>query len=380
MKRSLKISILTLASLLGLVLAAVRYSIAPSSASSTVTQPLPVPQVKPFSILDYLPSSSLMEAPSSIMPDVRLIKNALTLSTKASPPTISNVPPPKSKLNSKSTGTFAVALPDSDYGLMTFLQNSGSTWRKAKEMVSPSPPIVTAIAEEPRGYGQIMLSDLKTAWSKTLSTYSHAEFIHYIRDQVIATILLEIQQAILLAQYLMEVGKNASRIAQPYIHRGVEHAATLYGSMKTYTYSIHMPTTEIVANVAKSGIDSVTSKAVMTSQKGREAIQQARLGLEYLVSEAKRRAGLTPVEVNVKEELPGGRFSGLRNKIRTHRGKAVQNPRKSVTKKADVKMESKERKMTMRERLMLALHNVSQIPHFVINGYSTNQAAMPLVV
>jgi hypothetical protein len=323
-------------------------------------------QLKPFSILDYLPSSSLMEAPSSIMPDVRLIKNALSLSTKASPPSVSEVQqPPKSELKPRS-GNYAVALRNSEAGLMAFLQASEAGWQRARDMVRPSTPVVTPIEDESRGYGEMILGDLKTAWSKALSSYSHAEFIHYLRDQIIATIQLEIQQALILATYLMEIGKNATKAAKPYIHRGVEHATILYGHMRLYSPSIKMPTTDIAASVAKAATDTVTSKAIMTSQKGKEAIRQARLGLQYLVAEAKRRAG-TDIEAPVKVESDvkqnqgqGGRFSELRNEIRTHRGKAVQNPRKGMLNPKDKGTEKvTEKRMTMRERLLLALHNVS---------------------
>jgi len=364
-------SIFTLASLLGLVVATVRYSFAPASSSAPVSAsapesiPTPAVQVKPFSILDYLPSSSLMEAPSSILPDVRLIKNALTLSSKALPPTISNVPPPTSK--SKEEGDYAVALPDSDYVLMTFLHNSGSTWRKAKEMVSPSSPIATPVAEGSRvyGYGGIMLSDLKAAWSKTISSYSHAEFIHYLRDQIIATIQLEIQQAIILAKYLVGVGRNASRVATPYILTGYNQTVTILDHLKSYS-TLNMPTTDIAVEAARTGLDSVTSKAAMTSQKGREAIQQARAGLDYLVSEARRRAGANSIHASDQvqagvDQESGGRFSDFKNKIRTHRGKAIQNPRKAVDIGHPNVKEKGERVMSMKERFMLALHNVSPL-------------------
>ena len=366
-------SIFTLASLLGLVMATVRYSFAPASSSASASAstpesiPTPAVQVKPFSILEYLPSSSLMEAPSSILPDVRLIKNALTLSSKALPPTISNVPPPTSK--SKEEGDYAVALSDSDYGLMTFLQNSGSTWRKAKEMVSPSSPIATPVAEGSRvyGYGGIMLSDLKAAWSKTISSYSHAEFIHYLRDQIIATIQLEIQQAIILAKYLVGVGRNASRVATPYILTGYNQTVTILNHLKSYS-ALRMPTTDIAVEAARTGLDSVTSKAAMTSQKGREAIQQARAGLDYLVSEARRRARASSSHIPDQgqgqvglNEKSGGKFSSLKNKIRNHRGKAIQNPRKAVSVDHPNVKEKGERKMNMKERFMLALHNVSPL-------------------
>jgi hypothetical protein len=361
--RSFKMSILTLASLLGLVLATVRYSIVPTSSSSS-PEVIPTNQVKPFSILDYLPSTS-MEAPSSIMPDVRLIKNALSLSTVR--PTIK---PAQSGANTKSVatvaGTYSLALRNSEAGLIAFLQNSGHTWQRAKEMVRPSspPPIATQVPEVPT-YGQIIYSDFKGAWSKTISTYSHAEFIHYIRNQIIATIQLEIQQALLLAAYLMELGKNVTKAATPYFQNGLNRTVGMYDNVKSFGGSINMPTTDLAASAAKAATDSVASKAVMTSQKGREAIQQARQGLEYLISEAKRRAGPTSQEVS-KEHLQGGkgRFSGLRNKIRNHKGKAVQNPNRGTLNKLKEKKEKEiGKKMTVRERLMLALHNVSPPTH-----------------
>jgi hypothetical protein len=365
--RSSKLSILTLASLLGLVIATVRYSIIPSSSPPTSQEVMATNQVKPFSILDYLPSTS-MEAPSSIMPDVRLIKNALSLSTVR--PTIK---PLKSEPGSKSVATvaetYSLALRNSEAGLIAFLQNSGSTWQRAKEMVRPStpPPVVTEIPEGPT-YGQIIYSDLKTAWSKTLSTYSHTEFIHYIRNQIIATIQLEIQQALILTTYLLEVGKNVTRAATPYFQQGLNRTQGMYDSLKTFGGSINMPTTDIAASAAKAATDSVASKAATTSQKGREAIQQARQGLEYLIQEAKRRAGPTSPEA-LKEEVGSGRFSGLKNKIRNHKGKAVQNPNRGISTKSKSKFqmnskgEEMGKKMTMRERLMLALHNVSPLAH-----------------
>jgi hypothetical protein len=322
-------------------------------------------QVKPFSILDYLPSTS-MEAPSSILPDVRLIKNALSLSTVR--PTIKPLTPePGSKSVATVAETYSLALRNSEAGLIAFLQNSGDRWQRAKEMVRPSPPppIVTEVPEGPT-YGQIFYSDLRAAWSRTLSTYSHTEFIHYIRNQIIATIQLEIQQALLLATYLLEVGKNATRAATPYFQQGLNRTQGMYDNIKSFGGSINMPTTDIAASAAKAATDSVASKAAMTSQKGREAIQQARQGLEYLIQEAKRRAGPTSQEVS-KEEIRGGRerFSGLRNKIRNHKGKAVQNPNmgmKSTSLMTEMR-EEKGKKMTMRERLMLALHNVSPLIH-----------------
>jgi len=304
-----------------------------------------------------------MEAPSSIMPDVRLIKNALSLST-VRPTTI----PPKSELGSKSVatvaGTYSLALRNSEAGLIAFLQNSGSTWQRAKEMVRPSPPPVVTETPEGPTYGQIFYSDLKTAWSKTLSTYSHAEFIHYIRNQIIATIQMEIQQALLLATYLLEVGKNATRAATPYLQNGYNRTQGMYHNLKLFGGSINMPTTDIATSAAKAATDSVASKAAMTSQKGREAIQQARQGLEYLIQEAKRRAGPISQEAS-KVTLQGerGRFSGLKNKIRNHKGKAVQNPNRGIKSNSHMKemRGEKGKKMTMRERFMLALHNVS--PH-----------------
>jgi hypothetical protein len=361
--RSSKISILTLASLLGLVIATVRYSIIPSSTSPASPEVIPTNQVKPFSILDYLPSTS-MEAPSSIMPDVRLIKNALSLSTVR--PTIEPLKPePGSKSVATVAETYSLALRNSEAGLIAFLQNSGDRWQRAKEMVRPSPPpVVTDIPEGPT-YSQIIYSDLKAAWSKTLSTYSHAEFLHYIRNQIIAAIQLEIQQALLLATYLIEVGKNVTRAATPYFQQELNRTQGMYDHLKTFSGSINMPTTDIAASAAKAATDSVTSKAAMTSQKGREAIQQARQGLEYLIQEAKRRAGPTSPEISNEEAKGRGRFSGLMNKIRNHKGKAVQNPNRGIKSKSLTKemREEKGKKMTMRERLMLALHNVSPLIH-----------------
>jgi hypothetical protein len=305
-----------------------------------------------------------MEAPSSIMPDVRLIKNALSLSTVR--PTIK---PLKSEPGSKSVatvaGTYSLALRNSEAGLIAFLQNSGDRWQRAKEMVRPSPPLpVTTSSPEGPTYGQIIYSDLKAAWSKTLSTYSHAEFLHYIRNQIIATIQLEIQQALLLATYFIEVGKNVTRAATPYFQQGLNRTQGMYDSLKTFGGSINMPTTDIASSAAKAATDSVASKAAMTSQKGREAIQQARQGLEYLIQEAKRRAGPTSPEA-LKEEVGRGRFSGLKNKIRNHKGKAVQNPNRGITSKSQMKemREEKGKKMTMKERFILALHNVSPLIH-----------------
>jgi len=305
-----------------------------------------------------------MEAPSSIMPDVRLIKNALSLSTVR--PTIK---PIQSGTDAKSiatvAGTYSLALRNSEAGLIAFLQNSGHRWQRAKEMVRPSTPspVTTQISEGPT-YSQIIYSDLKTAWSKTLSTYSHTEFIHYIRDQIIATIQLEIQQALILATYLIEAGKNATRAATPYFQQGLNRTQRMYDNLKSFGSSINMPTTDIAASAAKAATDSVASKAAMTSQKGREAIEQARQGLEYLIQEAKRRAGPTSPET-MKEEVGRGRFSGLKNKIRNHRGKAVQNPNRGIKSKSQMKemREEKGKKMTMRERFMLALHNVSPLIH-----------------
>jgi len=305
-----------------------------------------------------------MEAPSSIMPDVRLIKHALSLSTVR--PTIKPVQSgPESQSVAKVAGSYSLALRNSEAGLIAFLQNSGSTWQRAKEMVRPSPPppVATGIPEEPT-YGQIIYSDFKAAWSKTLSTYTHAEFIHYLRNQIIATIQMEIQQAILLATYLLEVGKNVTRAATPYFQNGYNRTLGMYDNIKSFGGSINMPTTDIAASAAKAATDSVASKAAMTSQKGREAIQQARQGLEYVIQEAKRRAGPTSPEVS-KEDVRGakGRFSGLKNKIRNHKGKAVQNPNRGIKSNSHMKemREEKGKKMTMRERFMLALHNVSPL-------------------
>lgn len=333
-----------------------------SSAPSSSPEVIPTNQVKPFSILDYLPSTSL-EAPSSIMPDVRLIKNALSLSTVR--PTIK---PLNTEPVATVAGTYSVALRNSEAGLIAFLQNSGHRWQRAKEMVRPSPPppFTTQSPEGPT-YSQILYSDLKAARSKALSSYSHAEFIHYFRDQIIATIQLEIQQAILLATYLMEVGKNATKAATPYFQNGINQTLGMYDNLKSFGSSINMPTTDIAASAAKAASDSVASRAAMTSQKGREAIQQARQGLEYLISEAKRRAGPNSPEISNEESLgrgERGRFSGLKSRIRNHKGKAVQNPNKGTSKTSKSHMNSRKeeigRKMTMRERFMLALHNVSR--------------------
>jgi len=310
-----------------------------------------------------------MEAPSSIMPDVRLIKNALSLSTVR--PTIKPVQSdPESQSVAKVAGSYSLALRNSEAGLIAFLQSSGSTWQRAKEMVRPSspPPVVTEIPEGPT-YGQIFYSDVKTAWSKTISSYSHTEFIHCIRNQIIATIQMEIQQALLLATYLLEVGKNVTKAATPYFQNGFNRTQGMYNNIKLFGGSINMPTTDIAASAAKAATDSVASKAAMTSQKGREAIQQARQGLEYLIQEAKRRAGPTSQEAS-KDDVRGakGRFSGLKNKIRNHKGKAVQNPNRGIKSNSQMKemREEKGKKMTMTERLMLALHNVSPLVHLTL--------------
>jgi len=176
---------------------------------------------------------------------------------------------------------------------------------------------------------------------------------------------LEIQQAILLVIYLMEVGKNATRAATPYFQNGINRTLGMYDNLKSFGSSINMPTTDIASSAAKAATDSVASRAAMTSQKGREAIQQARQGLEYLISEAKRRAGPNSPEISKEESLgraDRGRFSELRNKIRNHKGKAVHNPnRGSLTTSKFQKEKEIGKKMTMRERFTLALHNVS--PH-----------------
>jgi hypothetical protein len=331
-------SILTLASLLGLVLATVRYS-SPSSETVTEVQ-TPVAQVKPFSILDYLSPSSLSTSlfdptPSSIMPDVRLIKNALSLSTKSvglAPAEIKSQVKTAFKDGEKGTGSNAVALRGGEAGLTAFLQGSSSTWQKARDMVMPStPPVVVPKSindskSQLQTYGQMIIGDIKAAWTRTLSTYSHADFIHYARNQIMATIQLEIQQAILLAKYLVEVSKNVSEATRPYFQQGANQVLKTYHDVKSYTTSINITASaDIATSRAKSGYENVTSKAAMTSQKGREAIQQARAGLEYLVSEARRKAGIVPDSDSIKSRpVKKGRFGTFKDRSRPIEGNSYR--------------------------------------------------------
>lgn len=377
-------SIFTLASLLGLVLATVRYS-GPASEPVTGVQP-PVGQVKPFSILDYLSPSSLSTslfdpAPSSIMPDVRLIKNALSLSTKAAalvPAEVKSQAKTTPKSKEKDGETVAVntlALRGDEAGLTAFLHGTGSTWQKARDMVMPSaPPVIVpspVLTGAPvEGFGQIILGDIKSAWTRALSSYSHADFIHYLRIQILATIQLEIQQAILLAKYLVAISKNVSRTASPHIRKGADSILRMYDNARQYTQTINITaSTDLAASRAKMGYENVSMKAAMTSQKGREAIKQARAGLEYLVAEARRKAGINTDSIKAKPQpqslVQRGKLRTFKERIKTHRGKLVPGlymggihwPGHGPV-QVPVPV-PKETKMSTKQKFMQALHNVS---------------------
>jgi hypothetical protein len=370
-------SIFTLASLLGLVLATVRYSTTPTS--DTVTEPIapPVQTGKPFSIMDYLPASSSFSnplfdsapAPSSIMPDVRLIKNALSLSTKAVPlasdakvDTQAKVPKVKAGVTGEASTSYAVALRNTEAGLMAFVQ--GSTWPLNRKVAKKPKPSDTPITSN-ETYGQMIISDIKAAWAKTrtLSSYSHAEVIHYIRDQILATIQLEIQQALILARYVIQLSKNVTQSASQHLQRGNKHAIDMYEHLMAYTTSINVTaTTETATNHAKSGMEAVTSKAIMTSQKGKEAIQQARAGLDYLVAEAKRMRGETG---ETKEKIEPVRIRSFKDKIKSHRGRLRWGvPDQGKRQIPTQPLLARETSMSLKQKLMQALHNVS--PRFLL--------------
>jgi hypothetical protein len=303
------------------------------------------------------------------MPDVRLIKNALSLSTKSvglAPAEIKHQAKTTSKNGEKGTGSHAVALRGGEAGLTAFLHGSSSTWQKARDMVMPSTPpiVVPKFINNSKGkgqsqtYGQMIIGDIKAAWTRTLSTYSHADFIHYIRNQIMATIQLEIQQAILLAKYLVEVSKNVSEATRPFLQQGANQVLKTYHDVRSYTTSINITASaDIATSRAKSGYENVTSKAAMTSQKGREAIQQARAGLEYLVSEARRKAGILPDSSTEPLPIEKGRFRTLKEKIKTHRGKFVPGLNRGKTQIPP--RAPRETGMSMKQKFMQALHYVS---------------------
>jgi hypothetical protein len=344
-----------------------------------VTEPVapPVQTGKPFSIMDYLPASSSFSnplfdsapAPSSIMPDVRLIKNALSLSTKAVPllpdakvDAQPKVPKVKAGVTGEASTSYAVALRNTEAGLMAFVQ--GSTWPLNRKVAKKPKPSDTPINSN-ETYGQMIISDIKAAWARTrtLSSYSHAEFIHYIRDQILATIQLEIQQALILARYVIQLSKNVTQSASQHLQRGNKHAIDMYEHLRAYTTSINVTaTTETATNHAKSGMEAVTSKAIMTSQKGKEAIQHARAGLDYLVAEAKRMRGET---VETKEKTEPVRIRSFKDKIKSHRGKLRwRMPDHGKRQVPTQPLLARETSMSLKQKLMQALHNVS--PRFLL--------------
>jgi hypothetical protein len=420
-------SLFTLASLLGVVLATARYSTVTPAKSASTPEPVPAPAPtgRSFAILDYfsapsLPASSIFDsAPSSIMPDVRLIKHALSLSTKAvplAPAEVKNTKrdrlsapksiPGKTKSASSGSTSNALSVRATEAGLTTFFDGSAAWQKTIRGFVRPSapstPPANATETECECGYGQMIVADL-TAWTRALSRFSHADLIHFIRDQVLETIKQEFREAIAIAAQIVELSKNATRIASQHVQytadRTTKRALAMYDNVRSYGKSINMTASTQkaydAAHAAKSGLDRVSSQAAMTSLKGKEAIYKARAGLEYLVAEAKRMKGdggkIKPaVPPPSSKRNRKGKGVPVRERFRAHRAKGRKvndEHKKPITSKAKPKANAKSTtaaESTLKQRFLSALHNVSTSRAMMLNrtsqaDYIGRYAVCPIV-
>lgn len=325
--RSLRMSIIALTSLVSIAIATVQYS----TTGHPVAQPqTATPDTRSYSILDYLSappiSSSILSetGSSSFIPDVRLIKNALSLSTKSvalAPAEVrSTVKAHKPQAQvpiSRSAGptadSLSLSLRNTDVGLTT-LSDVSAKWHKSlKDLVKGSVPKATEKASPPVnltrqgecGYGQVLLSDLKSAWTRAISGFSYTDFIHFVRNQIFATIKAEINEAIYLAHEVSALSRNFTRLTASYLLKGSVSVRALvddeirhifvdklgfdYHSLSAFNATrVRSAATKQAAQNARSGLNALSSQAAMGARFGKEAIYKARAGLDHLITEAQR--------------------------------------------------------------------------------------------
>jgi hypothetical protein len=246
----------------------------------------------------------------------------------------------------------------------------------------------------------MMIFDIKTAWSRALSGFSHSDLVHFIQTQVLDTIKREIQEAIALAAQVLSLSKNATlatgRHLRKAAYKSSKHASTVYGNIKTYGRSVNVTATTQraydAAHAARSGLGVVSSQAAMTSQKGKEAIYKARAGLDYLIAEAKRvrgnggndnqkpKAAAAPKGFSVRERFRSHRMGVGKGKGQVKAGAAKAKPGRKGSNHLKAKAEGKGKKAsnvnaivnvktqgdhiastqsTLKQKFMSALHDVS---------------------
>jgi hypothetical protein len=246
----------------------------------------------------------------------------------------------------------------------------------------------------------MIISDIKTAWSRALSGFSHSDLIHFIQTQVLDTIKREIQEAIALAAQVLSVSKKATfatgRHLRKAAYQSSKHVSTVYGDIKTYGKSVNVTATTQraydAAHAARSGLGVVSSQAAMTSKKGKEAIYKARAGLDYLIAEARRARGSGGDDNQISNAAGAPKGFSVRERFRSHRvgvgrgkgqtkagpvkakptrkgsdnvkGKAKGKGKKASNVNANLNVKTKgdhiaSTQSTLKQKLMSALHDVS---------------------
>lgn len=317
---------------------------------------------KPFSIWDHLPLSSMAEvisaepSASTRLADLNLIRNALSLSTRsvaispADPVTTSqhNKAPSRVddviKPNGGSTACCSLSIRNSDVALTPVV--NPSVWQKTLNMMrNASQPIKNATsAEECKcSFKDIVFSDIKSAWSYTLSTFSHADLIHFIHQQVQQAILKEFHGLCVVANEIRRTAAELSKVAADHASNMTQYAVgharagisyaqhrlpLLFHSLRLHNprLRVRMPPVVLNANAArqaagqaKRGLDTIVhiteETAHQAQEKGAESLKRARRGLDRLVTEAKQ------LKENKSRQPEAEHMTVRLEKVRVRRGR-----------------------------------------------------------
>lgn len=400
--RNLRRSVYTLAGILSIALAAAQYSgsLGPALVPSAPQTPAPVvvQTQKPFSIFDYIPVPSLsipsaspepMYGAKSFVPDVRLIKHALSLSTKsvALAPAEVKSTDKASKSHShahtaKSVGPTAhsLSLRNTDVGLTT-LMNVSAMWSRSLRGALPKSGSTrgstTATQEDCQcSYRDIIVADIKNVWGHALSSHTYADFLHFVRNQLIETVMLELRATANVAIEILSFGRNVTLAASSHAYTALDHLRnyTASGLTALHSYGSTVNTTASTqaayesARKARSGLESLGAEG---TKRSKDAVYQARAGLDHLIAEAKRLYGVpTSTEDNdarqVRQDIHAGsgkrdRFSRQWHRRHTGHGRSVAAP------KLRDRHESA-KKGPWSSRFYRSLHDVSSLVYCVQSG------------
>ena len=329
--RSLRTSLIALTSIVSIAVATVQYAPISNSASSPEASRPPVIQaVKPFSILDYLPLSvhSIPDpivtlsssGAGSYMPDVRLIKNALSLSTKSNAfaPAVVQSTDKLAKPSSQQTNTaksvgptsYSLSLRNSDVALTTIIDAS-TKWHRSLRNLARGADGHSSKDVIPRsnltGYDSVTRAELRGATYNAVSDGRILDVIYYVHLHFLATLRSEMDEAITFGKTMIGWSVNTTRTTRSRVMAGTSylrrHLSTGLHSLAIQAHSLRLVKAEearAVSQKAKAGLDAVSQQASLTHKWGQDRLRQARAGLDYLIAEGQRRRA--PTQVGTKAE------------------------------------------------------------------------------